>query len=81
MTPREKWERMRNPKELGDYGLGLTEEELRTFPEGRAFLLEVRLVQRFERNVDRIARRFFRSMSLRLDEIVASVLRDVDGLQ
>ena len=38
MTPREKWDRLNNPKTLEDYGLCLSEEELSTFEAGRKIL-------------------------------------------
>ena len=38
----EKWERLTNPKSLGDYGLSLTESEMMTFPEGRKIIAGIK---------------------------------------
>lgn len=46
MTPEEKWQRLNNPQTCEDYGLSLSESELRAFPAGRKLLLEIRLLQR-----------------------------------
>jgi hypothetical protein len=39
MTPKEKWDRIHCPTQLADFSLRLSDEELATFPEGRALLL------------------------------------------
>lgn len=56
-TPTEKWARLQNPKCLEDYGLSLTQEDLRQFPEGRRLLAEVRSVQRSRANAARFGRK------------------------
>lgn len=38
MTPKEKWDRLNNPKTLEDYSLCMSEEELGTFEAGRKIL-------------------------------------------
>lgn len=83
LTPKEKWERINNPKTFEDYGLGLTEEELRTFPEGRAFLIEVRMVQRYRKNMIRLMHQFGKSVGIMLDELAVTILHNTnkDDLQ
>ena len=46
MTPRDRLFALMDTRELRDYGLSVSEQELRTFPEGRALLLSIRLKQR-----------------------------------
>jgi len=52
MIPQEKWDRLNNPKSLEDYGISLREEELRSFPEGRALLLELGLYKSMKNGDD-----------------------------
>jgi ribosomal protein L32 len=45
-TAAEKWQRMKNPSHPEDWGLTLSESEMRSFPEGRAILCRFRRDQR-----------------------------------
>ena len=72
MTAKEKWDRLNNPTCIEDYGLSMTESEIRQVPEGRAFLLELKKAVRvppkgirqlrfmagsFCRNIDKLCRK------------------------
>lgn len=54
MTAQEKWQRLKNPKTLGDYGLSLNEREMSDFPNGRAILCEIKKLKRQEKKDTRI---------------------------
>lgn len=41
-TAYEKFKKMQNPTSVWDYGLSLNQQELRTFPEGREILAEMK---------------------------------------
>jgi len=43
MTPSEKWARMANPQTIEDYGLGITADELMTFPEGVELMKQMQI--------------------------------------
>lgn len=74
MTPKEKWDRLQNPKTPEDYGLCLTETELRQFPEGRSVLLGVRTIQRTRANGRRFGRKMGEAMGKTMDRIIMGIL-------
>ena len=78
MNPREKFNALLNPKNLDSYGLTLTEEEMRTFPEGREFLLEIAKHRRSTRKVTRTAIALGKAASRATDQIALSVLLGKD---
>ena len=45
-TPMEKWQELIDPKANEDDCVSMTESELRTFPDGRAFLCTMRKFHR-----------------------------------
>jgi len=69
MTPREKWRRLINPQALGDYGLSVTGEELKTFPDGRIVYDEIVGL-----------RETARAMNLRLTTLGINVAETKDSL-
>lgn len=51
ISPKEKWERITNPKTVDDYGLSIGEIELETFEEGKKIISGIRaLTNNNERN-------------------------------
>lgn len=48
MTPKEKWQRLTNPKTVEDYGLGISLNELMEVPEAVAALNSFGILERIE---------------------------------
>lgn len=46
MEPQEKWDKLSNPQSAKDFGISITSDELKTFPEGRAYILSIRVRER-----------------------------------
>lgn len=58
MTPRQKWAVLNKIETLKDYGVSISESEMRTFSKGRAFLFQIRKKQRAERRMCRDMAKF-----------------------
>lgn len=76
MTPKEKWDRINNPMSVEDYGLFLTEDELRTFLEGRKLLLGVRIMQRKDKKIERWSKEASKFLAELHDKIALKAMMD-----
>ncbi len=74
MDPKSKLKALINPQTLEDYGVSISETEMRTFPEGRAFLLAIRKKQRDARRIDRLMSQCGAQAAETVDRILAGVL-------
>ncbi len=77
MMPKEKWERLRSPKTFEDYGLSLNESELRTFPEGREVLLEIRLKQRRDKQASSFIQKAGEMARQTQERMIMNILRGI----
>ena len=78
MTPQEKLHRLlrRGRKQLDDYGITVTDSELRTFPEGRAVLLGIAKARRQARYDQRRMARFGKAAAAHIDSVIAAAIVD-----
>ena len=74
MKPCEKWTRLNNPQTLEDWGISITESEMRTFPEGRAFLCCLKRIERRERQKDMVLMSMVDNMKNTVDEIILKTI-------
>ena len=75
MTPEEKWARLNNPTCADDYGLSISETELRTFLEGREILLNLRKIERKRGRTSRLMSALGKSMGERIDGLVGKEVK------
>jgi hypothetical protein len=73
--PAEKWRRLNSPQCHDDYGLSLSEAELRTFPAGRAILAEVLRLRRQSKQMSLVATRLGAAAGKTMEEILVKVLK------
>ena len=74
MTPKEKWERLQHPTCAADYGLGISEKELRTFPEGRALMRKVDQHRRLRSGMSELCAKLGSAARTRLERDVIGSL-------
>lgn len=82
MTPKEKWERIKNPKCAKDYGLSIGRSELMTFPEGRALCAEIDYIREGGKDVpitslDAQLKLLGEQMAETLKELCIKVIKDI----
>lgn len=78
MKHEEEWKLLNNPARHEDYGILIGERELRTFPEGRRVLLEIRLLQRQRKKTKRFMINSGAAMRLTQEKIMINVLNNHD---
>ena len=74
MTPKEKWDRLNNPQSADDYGLGMTEAELLTFPEGREAVELMRAIKEIYAPRKDLSKAF-RDAGIKLDKAVEAICK------
>ena len=74
--PEQKFNRLMNPTCLEDYGLILTESELRRFPEGREILLDIKKRQHTARVVDKKVSKFIKYFNEKTDSLIRGVMNN-----
>jgi len=70
----DKWNRLNNPKTIEDYGLSLTEKELRTFPEGRIILFDIKVNLRKEKQLNNKLNKLKLNMQQTIENLIIQVL-------
>jgi len=79
MTGAEKWQRMHDPQCAADYGLSVTEAEMRTFPVGRAILAQIKRGVRDARRECRMMARIGEAFAIRAERMAVDVLSNDGG--
>ena len=75
LTPRQKYQRINNPKCLIDYGLSLSIDELKTFKAGRDFLKIVRQKRSELTFTEKFAKLFGVAISRQFDEDIKAAIK------
>lgn len=73
---RDKWNRMNNPKALEDYGLSLSEAEMRMFPQGREVLCDVVRYARNKNKMGKLVKAMVEMAEMRLNERICKCLTE-----
>lgn len=77
MTAQEKWARLRRPTCVEDYGLSMSQAEMRRVPELRHVLARIKAEERRQRKIDRMVTEAMEMAAQGCDGVIREFFEEV----